>query len=328
MRSPARSARAAVRDARHARADHIMTGRRLPRQMTVVPAYRLEGHFAEQALNQAEKPPLDVFRERLRLYVRRLLAGEQPAFIDIGEHWTMTQTGDPDLNAFIRAVNAADAAAPRGIVEDTLVRCSQALPRPDLLSRVVILMGDGESRGLTQAMQHVNGVSLGSGVSLLFLWPAHNWRETLAYVTAHEYVHLVRNRLFPRGVSGGRMIYIKNNEPDTLLDAMVTEGIADAFAEGVVPEHRPHWITALPPAIERAIWPNVEGHLNDTDPAEIRRYLFGDDDRVPVWTGHSIGYAIVRSYLATHPDARIASIIGLSSRTLLEESGYRPGEQT
>ena len=302
-----------------------MTGRRLPRQMTVVPAYRLEGHFAEQALNQVEQPPLEAFKQRLRSYIHRLLAGEQPAFIELGEHWTMTQTGDPELNAFIRAVNAADALSPRGIVEDTLFKCSQALPRPDLSARVVILMGDGESRGLTQAMQHVNGVSLSSGVTLLFLWPAHNWTETLAYVTAHEYVHLVRNRLFPRGLMGGRMIYVKNNEPDTLLDAMITEGIADAFASGIAPEHRPHWLTALPPDVERAIWPNVESRLDETDPLEIRRYLFGDDDRVPVWTGHAIGYAIVQSYLATHPDARIASIIGQPVRTILEESGYAPG---
>jgi len=208
--------------------------------MTVVPAYRLEGYFAEQALNQVEQPPLESFKQRLRLYMHRLLAGEQPSFIDIGEHWTLTQTGDPELNSFIRAVNATDAASPRGIVEDTLYRCSLALPRPDLMARVVILMGDGESRGLTGAMQYANGVSLGSGVTLLFVWPAHNWTETLAYLTAHEYVHLVRNWLFPRGLTGGRMIYVKNNEPDTLLDAMVTEGIADVFAGGIVPEHRPH----------------------------------------------------------------------------------------
>lgn len=303
-----------------------MTGRRLPRQMTVVPAYRLEGYFAEQALDQVQQPPLELFKQRLRLYIHRLLAGEQPTFIDIGEHWTMTQTGDPELNSFIRAVNATNAASPRGIVEDTLYKCSQALPRPDLIARVVILMGDGESRGLTQAMQHVNGVSLGSGVTLLFVWPAHNWTETLAYITAHEYVHLVRNWLFPRGLTGGRMIYVKNNEPDTLLDAMLTEGLADVFAGGIVPEHRPHWIGALAPDVERAIWPNVESRLNDTDPLEIRRYLFGDDDRVPVWAGYSIGYSIVRSYLETHPEARVASIIGLPVRTLFEESGYVPGE--
>ena len=304
-----------------------MTGRRLPRQMTVVPAYRLEGYFAEQAMNQVERHPLEEFKQRLRLYIRRLLAGEQPAFIEIGEHWTMTQTGDPDLNAFIRAVNATDAQSPRGIVEDTLFRCSQALPRPDLSARVVILMGDGESRGLTQAMQHVNGVSIGSGVTLLFLWPAHNWTQTLAYITAHEYVHLVRNRLFPRGLTDGRMIYVKNNEPDTLLDAMITEGIADVFAKNIVPEHNPHWISALSPDVERAIWPNVASRLDETDPLEIRRYLYGDDNRVPVWTGYAIGHAIVRAYLDTHPDARIASIIGQPVRTILKESGFTPGAE-
>ena len=302
-----------------------MSGRRLPRQMTVVPAYKLEGHFADQALNQVDQPPVEFFRERLRLYIRRLLAGAESSFIDIGEQWTMTQTGDPDLNAFIRAVNATDAASPRSVIEDTLFRCSEELPRPDLSARIVILMGDGESRGLTQAMQYVNGVSLGAHTTLLFLWPGHNWRETLAYTAAHEYVHLVRNRLFPRGLAGGRMIYIKNDEPDTLLDAMLSEGMADSFAGTIVPTHQPHWTTALTPDIERAIWPQVERRLNDTDPQEIRRYLFGDDDRVPVWTGHAIGYAIVQSYMRSHPDARLATVISMPIRALLEESGYTPG---
>ncbi len=294
--------------------------------MTVVPAYRLEGHFAEQALNQVEQLPVESFQQRLRLYVRRLLAGEQPAFIDIGERWAMTQTGEPDLNAFIRAVNATDALSPRSIVEDTLVKCSYALPRPDLSARVVILMGDGENRGLTQAMQYATGVSLGSGVTLLFIWPVHNWAETLAYITAHEYVHLVRNRLFPRGLIDGRMIYVKNDQPDTLLDAMVTEGIADIFAGGIVPDHRPHWMGALPADVERDIWPQVESRLSITDPLEIRQYLFGDGDQVPVWTGHTIGHRIVQSYMRVHPEGRVASIIGLPVRTLFEESGFQPGQ--
>ena len=294
--------------------------------MTVVPAYRLEGHFADQALNQVEQPPMDAFKERLRLYIRRLLAGAEGSFIDIGERWTMTQTGDPDLNAFIRAVNAADAASPRGIIEDTLIRCSESLPRPDLSARIVILMGDGESRGLAQAMQYVNGVSLGSHTTLLFLWPAHQWRETLAYTTAHEYVHLVRNRLFPRGMAGGR---------HDLHQERGAGHAAGRYAQRGAGGHlcRRHHSAASPALDDRAdaghrarclaasgAAPGRNGPPGDTPPT-----FLGDDDRVPIWTGHAIGYAIVQSYMSSHPDARIASVIGMPIRALLEESGYIPG---
>jgi uncharacterized protein YjaZ len=301
-------------------------GRRVPRGFTVVPAYRLVGYFAEEALAQTETDALTYFHDRLRLYIRRLLAGMHGSFAEIGERWTMTQTGDPDLKVVSRAVRTADAHSPRSTVETALVRCQQALPRPDLSARVVLLLGDGQSRALTQAMQNVTGVSLGAQAMLLFFWPAHHWSQTLAYTTAHEYTHLVRNHLFPRGLVNGHMVYVKSQEPDTLLDAMLSEGLADAFAQEFYPEHRPHWIDALKPEVETAVWRNVERRLGITDPQDIRRYLFGDADRVPIWTGYAIGHAIVRSYLKNHPGARPASLVGMQFQTIYQESGYVPGE--
>ena len=302
-----------------------MAGHRIPPGFTIVPAYRLVGYFAEQARQQTDEEPLAYFHDRLRLYLRRLLSGMRGSFAEIGERWAMSQAGDPNLAVLAQAAQTADNGAPRSVVEEALARCAQALPRPDLSSRVVLLLGDGESRILTQAMQYVSGVSLGSQMMLLLFWPAHHWIQTLAYTTAHEYIHLVRNHLFPRGLVGGRMVYVKNDKPDTLLDAMLGEGLADAFAQELFPEHKPHWITTLSPEAEEGVWPNVERRLDLTDPQEIRRYLFGDDDRVPLWTGHAIGYAIVRAYLRSHPDARPASLVGVPFTTLYAESGYQAG---
>ena len=301
--------------------------RRTPRGLTVVPAYKLIGHYAEEALGQEtgqRGDPLDAFHERSRIYVRRLLSGLDPALIDIGEHWASSQVGDPDLRAFVQGTSAANAAAPRNVVETALVRCGDELPRPDLMARVILLLGDGQSRVLTQLMQGVTGVSLGSQTTLLFFWPVPRWPEILAYTACHEYIHLVRNYLFPRSMVGGRMVYVKSEAPDTLLDAMLTEGIADAFARGIYPDHLPRWVTELTPEDEAAVWPQIQRRLNFTDPGEIRRYLFGDSDRVPLWSGHAIGYSIVRSYLRRHPGAKPASLVGLQPHTIYEESGYEP----
>lgn len=302
-----------------------MTGHRIPSGFTVVPAYRLVGHFAEEAQNQVGTDPLTHFQERLRLYVHRLLSGMHSSFTEIGERWTMSQTGDPNLATLARAVQTADTGSPRTVVEDALVRCREALPRPDLSSRVVLLLGDGQSKVLTQAMQYATGVSLGSHAVLLFFWPAHHWKQSLAYTTAHEYIHLVRNYIFPRGLIDGQMVYTKNDEPDTLLDAMLSEGLADAFAQELFPEHKPHWIDGLSQEQELAVWPQVEQRLDTVDPLEIRHYLFGDDERVPVWTGHSIGYDVIKAYLQNHPGTQPASLVGIPFKALYEESGYRPG---
>ena len=304
-----------------------MTSRRTPRGTTVVPAYRLVGHFAEQALAGTAvegREPIDAFQTRLSTYMGRLLAGLDPSLAQIGRRWAISQVGDPDLDSLIRATLAADKSSPRTVVESALVRCGEFLPRPDLSARFVLLLGDGESRVLTQLMQGVSGVSLGSQTTLLFFWPVPHWGQTLAYTTCHEYIHLVRNYLFPRSMVGGRMVYMKSQEPDTLLDAMLAEGIADAFATELYPDHQPRWTSELSPEDEVAIWPQVKRRLGLTEPSEIRRYLFGDGDRVPTWTGHAIGYAIVRAYLSAHPQAKPASLVGLTSQGLYEESGYAP----
>ena len=299
--------------------------RRTPRGLTVVPAYRLIGHYAEEALKpekQDGRDPLDAFHDRSRTYVRRLLSGLDPALIEIGERWTSAQVGDPDLHAFLQGVETADVAAPRSVVETALVRAGEILPRPDLMARVILMLGDGQSRVLAQMMQGVTGVSLGSQTMMLFFWPVPHWPDILAYTACHEYIHLVRNYLFPRSMVNGRMVYMKSEEPDTLLDAMLTEGVADAFAREIYPDRLPRWLTDLSPEDEAAVWPQIQRRLDITDPGEIRRYLFGDSDRVPLWSGHAVGHAIVRSYLRRHPKARPASLVGLQSRAIYEGSGY------
>ena len=183
---------------------------------------------------------------------------------------------------------------------------SSLLPKPDLSARFLLLPGDGQSKLLTQAMQGVMGVSLGSQATLLFFWPSGDWLSWLAYVAVHEYTHLVRNHLFPRGLSAGRPVYLKTQEPETLLDAMVAEGIADAFAQQVYPQMEPSWVRALDAEGEAHVWPRVRRRLKVSDPDEVRRFLSGDGDRVPQWTGYALGYAIVRSYLQQHPSARPA----------------------
>ena len=46
---------------------------------------------------------------------------------------------------------------------------------------------------------------------------------------------------------GGRMVHVKSEESDTLLDAMLTEGMADAFAQEIYPDRLPRWVTELSP---------------------------------------------------------------------------------
>ena len=119
---------------------------------------------------------------------------------------------------------------------------------------------------LVRQMNGVLGFSLGAQAMMVFLWPVRGWQRWLAYTVTHEYVHLVRNLLFPRVLAGGRFLYMKTQEPETLLDAMVTEGVADRFARQIHKDMIPPWTDALDPELERRLWPRVHRRFAVSDP--------------------------------------------------------------
>ena len=292
--------------------------------VTVIPAYRVIKRFAKDVEGLASDAMLDTLETKVRTYVQHLLSGTPGSFADLGQRTALTHLGDPDLQVLGHALEEIESGGAKAIVEEALQRCAQALPRPDLAARVLILPGDGESRVLTSQMKGVIGLSLGAQVTLIFLWPTGDWKRWLAYTISHEYTHLVRNLLFPRALMGSKLVYQKSQEPETLLDAMVSEGISDAFARELYPDLEPMWINALTLEAEESVWPKVRRRMLASDTSEIRRMLFGDNDRIPVWTGYAIGYKIVRGYLDLHPAAKPATLARLTGRAIFEASDYRP----
>ena len=292
--------------------------------ITVIPAYRVVKKFAKDVEGMPTDAALDSLWANLRTYAQHMLSLTDTAFADLGQRMAVSQLGDPDLKELGSALEALESGHAKELADEALQRCVVALPRPDLSARVLLLPGDGQSRILTAQMNGVLGVSLGSQATLVFLWPADKWQEWLTYTVAHEYAHLVRNLLLPSRMSGGRLVYQKSQEPETLLDAMVAEGIADAFAMELCPGMQPAGADALSAKTEEMVWPKVRRRFATSDTSEIRRFLFGDNDRVPIWTGHTIGYRTVKGYLASHPSARPANLVGLAAKAIFETSQYHP----
>ena len=294
--------------------------------LTVTPAYRVVAKFAREARGLPFDEGISYLERNLRAYVHHQLTSVQATLPELGERSAVAQLGDPDVEGLLIALEALEAGGPKKIVEQALAQCAAALPRPDLNTKVLLLPGDGESRVMVQQMNGVVGISFGSQAMVLFLWPADAWKEWLPYTVAHEYTHLVRNHLFPRGLAGGRLVYLKTQEPETLLDAMIAEGIGDAFANRLYPKPRPPWTSAINPTVMAKMWPKIQRRLDVSDPAEIRRILFGDGDRIPQWAGYTIGYQAVERYLLTHPSSTTASLVSLPARTIFQESGYSPDQ--
>ena len=292
--------------------------------INVIPAYRVVTTFARRSEDLSYEEGVNLLEHNVREYVRSLLSMLHPSIMDLGERSTATQLGDPDPKELIAALGRLEAGGPKAVVEEALARCAEQLPRPDLNSRIFLFPGDGESKVLVRQMNGVLGFSLGAQATMVFLWPVEGWRQWLGYTISHEYIHLVRNLLFPRGPSGGKLVYVKTQEPESLLDAMVAEGLADVFATHIHPDARPPWVDALSPELELRLWPRVRRRFGVSDPNEIRRVLFGDGDRIPPWTGYTIGYRIVTRYLQVNPEVQPASLVGLPAAGILEASSYEP----
>ena len=91
--------------------------------LTVVPAYRVVAHFVKQVRKLPESESLDSLEQKVRHYVRNSLSPLHGSYAEIGERWAVTQLGDPDLDILARALQVAEATAPRR----SRKRCAGAL---------------------------------------------------------------------------------------------------------------------------------------------------------------------------------------------------------
>jgi uncharacterized protein YjaZ len=119
---------------------------------------------------------------------------------------------------------------------------------------------------------------------------------------AHEMHHVARFRTIGYNTS--------------LLDAMVTEGLADQFSVEIADIDPPMWSQALS-AAELVTWTAIarEHWLEPTWNHDA--WFFGADPSIPRWAGYSIGYEIARTFLSAHPDRRPSQLYGEPARAFL-----------
>jgi len=292
--------------------------------VTVVPAYRVVRKFVKELDGLPTDSALESLWHQLKSYINHLLNGAGVVFADLGQRLTISQIGDPDLGKLSLALAGLEEGNPKVLAEETLRRCTELLPQPELAAQLVILPGDEQSNVLNLQMNGVMGVTLGTHSTLVFIWPSGNWQNSLAYTIAHEYVHLVRNCVFPKTASGGKIIFEQTGEAETLLDAMVTEGIADAFALQLYPSAQALSQLAVSTGDKLSTWPKIRRRLHNSDMVDIRRFLVGDNDRIPLWIGYAIGYSIVREYMDHHPTTYPNELVRMSASTIFEsiENGF------
>ncbi len=113
----------------------------------------------------------------------------------------------------------------------------------------------------------------------------------------------------------------------TLLEWMVSEGLADVFSSAAFPATPTlPWTNALTADEEQRLWQQAQPSLNQPNSGSSRlydRWFFGGGG-IPRWAGYTIGTHIVEGYLARHRGARITEISLLPARQILAGSDYMP----
>ncbi len=111
----------------------------------------------------------------------------------------------------------------------------------------------------------------------------------------------------------------------TLLEAMVTEGSAEAFVRETFPDAPAiPWVRPLRPSEEADVWKRAQREGDDPDDGAQHDSWFYGGRGLPRWAGYRLGYAIARAYLDGHPDATAADLATTSAEQILSGSNYDP----
>lgn len=161
------------------------------------------------------------------------------------------------------------------------------------------------------------GFSESRGVMWVQLLPTDGWLDNIFPTVAHEYYHAAN---FPYDPVA----------PDTttLLDILIAEGGAESFAASLIVDYAPPFAEPLEQYQQAEVWAEMRLALDNTDPATIEKYLFGNVDGIPFQAGYIIGFEIVQAYLASHPDQPASVWSRLEPREILSGSSYDPMSKT
>jgi hypothetical protein len=193
-------------------------------------------------------------------------------------------------------------AALRDLISSTLARTTAALP----LSGVTITVR-ADARGVIPGYG-LGGFTGNAATVDLYVDPAFPGLaqllpERLPRLVAHELHHAKRFA----GPGYGR----------TLLEALVSEGLADRFAMELLGTPVPPWSQAFPPA-ETSRYLDVARPELDSPSYDHARWFFGASPDLPNWTGYTLGFRLVEAYQAAHPGATAASLVNTPA------SAFRP----
>lgn len=190
-----------------------------------------------------------------------------------------------------------------------------ALPNYDDDTIVIALYPvDDDNLIIKEQQNGVCGVCIFGSIILNINPLAENYLDWIPYVFAHEYHHCVW---------GNYWHVIKGERTNSLLEFMLIDGQADAFASSFNLSLKPKWISQISEEKEMELWyGQYYNSLNKTE-VDYCKYMFGDvETGIPWCAGYFFGYKIIENFKKNNPHASVREIIETSSEKIYDISKY------
>lgn len=95
---------------------------------------------------------------------------------------------------------------------------------------------------------------------------------------------------------------------ETLLEALVSEGLADHFDIEITHKKRQLWDKALTSKQIVFLMPRAEKEYHNTKYNHWEWFFGSKERKIPKWAGYTIGYVLVGNYLKKHPEFKASQL--------------------
>jgi hypothetical protein len=159
----------------------------------------------------------------------------------------------------------------------------------------------------SKMLDGISAFALGTHSLYFFIDTKHpQWRKSLTYITPHEYGHLVSFRYFSR---------------DTILDAMVFEGLAEHLRENLYGGDKAKYSTALSKEDALKELASLPVEVTDLIITEENydihlSYFFGTKS-IENWYGYSVGYWLIDAVL-TNKEIAVVDLFKTKPKEILK----------
>ncbi len=195
------------------------------------------------------------------------------------------------------------------IAEATVASVEKLLP----ISDVDIVLYDNPKATIDE-IGGIGGFSPNANLIFISLNPRHPdfrkaIKEELAFTLAHELHHTIR--------------WQKQVEGDTLLEAMIFEGLADHFAiEATGRSKLSPWSYALTTEQKKIFLAKASKEWKQLTYDNGLWFFGSKPDIIPRWTGYTLGYDLVATYLQDHPETSASKLASADASIFSNELIY------